>query len=201
VTSESGFPPEFAALLGVVAAQRVAELALSKRNLSSARAGAPAAGRSGDFAAMVAIHAGLLVLPAVEVAVRGPGAPRPVRLAAIGLFLVAQAIRYWAIVSLGRAWNVRAVVDPAMGVVTRGPYRWIRHPNYLAVLLEFVAIPAAGGAWISLVVLNVLHGPVLGRRIRDEEALLAEVPSYTEAMAGKSRFLPRPRSRRPAAGE
>jgi methyltransferase len=195
---ERAFPPEFAALLAVVALERLAELSLSRRHLSRTQRGAPAAGRPGDFVAMVSVHVALLLLPALEVALCGARGPRAARWTAIGVFLLAQGLRYWAIASLGRAWNVRAVVDPALGVVTRGPYRWIRHPNYLAVLLEFVAIPAAGGAWTSLLVLNLLHAPLLARRIRDEEALLSKLPGYDEAMAGKGRFFPRLRPRSPS---
>jgi len=62
---------------------------------------------------------------------------------------LAQGLRYWSILSLGRAWNARAVVDPDLGFVESGPYRWIRHPNYLAVLLEFLAVPIVFGAWRS----------------------------------------------------
>ncbi len=188
--SAEGFPAPYAALLGAVALQRLAELLHSRRNLARTGAGGTAANDARHFAAMVAVHSGLIALPAVEVSLRGRGASPGFFAAALAVFLAAQGVRYWAIASLGRAWNVRAVVDPGLGVVAGGPYRWIRHPNYLAVLLEFLAVPAAGGAWISLVVLNALHLPLLARRIRQEEALLGRVPGYAEAMAGKGRFLP-----------
>jgi methyltransferase len=74
--------------------------------------------------------------------------------------------------------------------VTTGPYRFIRHPNYVAVILEFAALPMAGGAWLSALVLSALNGLVLWDRIRDEERLLAAVPGYEEALGGRARFLP-----------
>ncbi|MGH7150595.1 MAG: isoprenylcysteine carboxylmethyltransferase family protein [Planctomycetota bacterium] len=188
--SAEGFPAPYAALLAAVALQRVAELRHSRRNLARTGAGAATANDARHFGAMVAVHSGLIALPAAEVSLRGRGAPVGLFSAALALFLAAQVLRYWAIVSLGRAWNVRAVVDPGLGVVAEGPYRWIRHPNYLAILLEFLAVPAAGGAWVSLVVLNLLHAPLLARRIRREEALLGRVPGYAKAMEGKGRFLP-----------
>jgi methyltransferase len=191
-----GFPAPFAALLGAVALQRLAELAHSRRNLARTGSGATAANDARHFGAMVAVHSGLIALPAVEVSMRGQGAPVGLFAVALAVYLTAQGVRYWAISSLGRAWNARAVVDPALGVVTGGPYRWIRHPNYLAILLEFLAVPAAGGAWISMVLLNALHLPLLARRIQREEALLGRVPGYAEAMAGKGRFLPHFRSLR-----
>jgi len=98
-------------------------------------------------------------------------------------------------VSLGPAWNARAVVDPSQAVVVRGPYRWIRHPNYLAVLLEFTAIPLAFGAPLSWVVLNLLHAPLIVRRIQAEERALHALPGYAAAMETKARFLPRLRRR------
>jgi methyltransferase len=78
-----------------------------------------------------------------------------------------------------------------MSVSERGPYRFIRHPNYLAVLIEFSAVPLGGGAWISWAVLNVLHAPVLAARIRGEERLLEDLPRWRERMSRKGRFWPR----------
>lgn len=175
-----------------LAAQRVLELLWSRRNR---RAGAALAGTTADappaFAAMVLAHVGLVLLPPLE-ALTFPGEwPAAVRVAALGVYVAAQGLRYWAIRSLGAAWNVRAHVTPALGVSARGPYRWIRHPNYLAVLLEFAAVPLALGSWRSFLVLDALHALVLARRIRREEALLFRVPGYAEAMGPKGRFLPR----------
>ncbi|HET6203145.1 MAG TPA: isoprenylcysteine carboxylmethyltransferase family protein [Planctomycetota bacterium] len=192
-----GFPAAYAALLGLVALQRIGELLLSRRHVASAGPSARTAESPAHFRWIAAVHVGLLVLPAVEVGIRGRGAPDSVFFAALAVFLAAQALRYSAIRSLGRSWNVRAVVDPALGVVAGGPYRWIRHPNYLAIVLEFLSIPAAGGAWISLLVLNALSAPLLARRIREEEAALARVPGYLEAMGSKGRLVPR--LRRPAS--
>lgn len=194
---------EFAAMyacgLALVAVQRITELSWSRRNIraSERSAGARAAGSSFDWCAMVAAHTALIVLPALEFFVVEHGElatgaiHRWIFWSCTALFVAAQGLRYWTLRSLGRAWNARAVVDPVLGVVTRGPYRWIRHPNYLAVLIEFSAIPLAVGAWRSWIALTLLHTPVLVRRIRDEEALLDAVPGYSGAMGGKPRFLPR----------
>jgi methyltransferase len=143
---------------------------------------------------MVAIHVLWLALPSVEVLLRGAVAPAWVWWPALGLLVLGQALRQWTLATLGRAWNARAVVPLDLRVVTAGPYRFVRHPNYLAVLFELVALPLAGGAWVSLVLLNLAHAPVLARRIRGEERLLAEVPGYREAMAGRGRLLPRLRA-------
>jgi methyltransferase len=181
----------YALFVGLVAAQRLVELAWSRRNV--ARLADPRASETGAaYRAMVIVHTGLVVLPPLEAAARPAPVADGVFWTALGVFLAAQVLRLWTLASLGRAWNARAVVDPGLGVVTAGPYRWIRHPNYLAVLIEFTALPAAGGAWISLLVLHAVHAPVLARRIRGEERELERVPGYADAMRGKGRFLPRP---------
>ncbi len=195
-----GFPPGFAALLLLVAVQRLAEIWVSRRNLRRLSPGAASADPGGTFGWMVVLHTGLVVLPALEVLLRGHGGAAPIWWSALGVFLCAEGLRYWALASLGRLWNVRAVVDPGQDVVVRGPYRFLRHPNYLAVVLEFLAVPAAGGAWVSLAILNLLHLPVLARRIRSEETLLFQLPGYREAMRDKGRLFPRPGSLRPRGG-
>lgn len=196
-------PPAFSVraliLLGLVSAERVFELWLSRRHIarSTSDPGQPgsgrarAAGSSADWIAMVAVHTALIVLPALEVAVFGARARDALFWSASIVFLLAQALRYWSVRTLGRAWNARAVVDPDLGFVSAGPYRWIRHPNYLAVLLDFTCVPLALGAFGSWIVLNLLHAPVIARRIRAEEALLETVPGYAQEMRDKGRFLPR----------
>jgi methyltransferase len=178
-------------LVAVLAAERVFELALTRARLRSGR-GAPTHGAL-EWSALVAVHVALLALPPLEAFALGTRAPEPVVWTAVAVALAAQALRYWCILSLGRAWNARAVVDPGLGVVERGPYRWVRHPNYAAVFLEFTAVPLAFGAWRSWILLNALHLPLIARRIRGEEELLRRVPGYSERMEGKGRFLPRRR--------
>lgn len=178
-------PTWYAVLVGTLALQRRRELALSKR-LEASRPGRRAAARS--FPLMVAAHIALFLLPPLEVRL----AHRRPRFAGLWIAILAAAtgLRWWSIRSLGDQWNVRAAVPPDLQPVTQGPYRWIRHPNYLAVVLEFAALPMAGGAWISALGLSVLDGAVLVDRIRAEESLLAEVPGYRQAFAGRARFIP-----------
>lgn len=194
-----GLAALYAVLLAFVALQRIAELFWSRRNMhaSATSARARVAGTTLDWSAMIAAHAALILLPALEFFwLRGgelasAAIHRWLFWSCVALFVGAQVLRYWALCALGRAWNARALVDPDNAVVSRGPYRWIRHPNYLAVLVEFSAVPLAVGAWRSWVVLTLLHTPVLARRIRAEEALLAAVPGYSGAMGDKPRFWPR----------
>jgi methyltransferase len=86
---------------------------------------------------------------------------------------------------------VRAVVPSDLRVVDRGPYRFIRHPNYLALGLEFLGLPLIGGAYVSAVGLGVANALLLRRRIHEEDALLMAIPAYRQRMGDKPRFLPR----------
>ena len=172
-------------VVALVGAQRLRELAVSRRNERGVR-GPRAAART--YPLMVAAHVGLCTLPLVESAVRRrpPRAPAPW----LVLLGVATALRWWSIRTLGRSWNVRAVVPDDLRPVTDGPYRLVRHPNYLAVALEFVALPMAGGATWSAAALSLLDAVVLVDRIRAEERLLAAVPGYEEAFRGRARLIP-----------
>jgi methyltransferase len=139
---------------------------------------------------MVAAHVGLCTLPLLEATVRRRRPPAAAVCLGLGLLGAATALRWWSIRSLGASWNVRAVVPDDLRPVTRGPYRFIRHPNYLAVALEFVALPLAGGAVWSAIGLSLLDAAVLADRIRDEERLLAAVPGYEASFAGRARLVP-----------
>lgn len=175
----------YRALWVIMALQRLREVALSRR-LSRDLKGEAAA--PGSFPAMVAAHVGLFVIPPIELRVTGcrPRAP----LLWVFLLLGATGLRWWSIRSLGPQWNIQAVVPTGLRPVATGPYRWIRHPNYLAVVLEFAALPMGAGAWRSAAGLSLLNAAVLRDRIQAEEALLAKVPGYGELFSSKARFIP-----------
>lgn len=167
---------------------RLAELAWSARNLKRSAPGTAAAPRS--YPLMAAANVALFLVCVVP---RRRRPPRPVEAAALAGLGGALALRLWVIRSLGPAWNVRAVVPDTMRVVSSGPYRWIRHPNYVAVALEFACLPAAVGAYAEAVLLSAANAALLVPRVHAEEALLDHVPGYREAFAGVPRFLPLPR--------
>jgi methyltransferase len=102
-----------------------------------------------------------------------------------GLGLIAvillQAGRYWCIASLGPFWNTRIIVLPGAKVLCRGPYRFMRHPNYLVVTLEFLVIPLLMRAPITLVLFSLINLVVLRQRIRLEEEVLRDQTNYREA--------------------
>jgi methyltransferase len=178
-------PRWYLMLLALAGAQRLQELAVSRRRERQVD-GRRAAGRS--YPLMVSAHLALFTLPLLEAACLRRRSRAPV--CWIALLGAATALRLWSIRSLGRSWNVRGVVPVDLRPVEAGPYRWIRHPNYLAVVVEFLALPMAGGAWLSALGLSALNALVLLDRIRDEERLLRQVPGYEEAFGSKARFIP-----------
>ena len=129
---------------------------------------------AGHYPFMVAVHILWLVSTLVEGLLRGPEFPPwwPVPLA---LFLMAQALRYWAITSLGENWSVRVLVIPGDRLVRRGPYRYFPHPNYVVVAVEVLTFPLIIGAWITALVFSVLNAVFLFVRIREEERALREL--------------------------
>ena len=139
---------------------------------------------------MVLLHVGLLIAPCVEVWLLGRPLIPALAIAAAAVLVLATVLRVLTLRALGRAWNVRVVVPEEGAIVTHGPYRWIRHPNYLVVILEVVALPLLHTAWISALVLSALNGVVLWRRIRTEEAALSQLPAWVDAMADRKRLIP-----------
>jgi methyltransferase len=164
-------------LVLLVGVERLAELAVSRRNAawSFARGGLET-GR-GHFPAMVVLHTGLLAGCIVEVLV----ADRPfipwLGWPMLALALGSQALRWWCIATLGPRWNTRVIVVPGLPPVRRGPYRWFRHPNYVAVVVEGLALPLVHTAWVTALVFTALNVPLLRVRLRVENAALATLPA------------------------
>lgn len=154
--------------------QRLFELRLSRRNERRARARGAVERGAGHYPWMVALHASWLVSTLVEGFLRGPEFPAywP---AALALFLLVQPLRYWAILSLGENWNTRILVIPQSKLVHRGPYRYLRHPNYVVVFVEILAFPLIFGAWITAFVFSVLNAALLYVRIREENRALRQL--------------------------
>jgi methyltransferase len=154
-------------LLAFVTVQRLAELALAHRNTLHLRAaGAVEHGRA-HYAAIVALHAGWLA------GLWGLGYDRPVDRALLLAFAVLQAARIWVIASLRRRWTTRIMVRAGETLVRRGPYRFVRHPNYLIVALEIAVVPLALGLPLYAAVFFIANALALRVRIRAENAALA----------------------------
>jgi methyltransferase len=183
----------FLTLCGAVAAERIAELAWSRAHERRMARRGGAVVREPWYAVMVALHTGTLVAAPIEAWLRGtPPSPllRSVGLAGLG---AATALRIWTLRTLGDSWSTRVTrfSDGGRRVVSDGPYRFIRHPNYLAVILELAALPLAGGAVVTALAASALNALVLSRRIPLEERELAADPAWRAAMLPRPRLLPR----------
>ncbi|MCA8925940.1 MAG: hypothetical protein KDD82_29300 [Planctomycetes bacterium] len=178
----------FYLLLGAVGILRLVEVVVSKRHARGRDARVVA--EPALFPLMVALHVGLIAAPALEVGVLARPFLPPLAACAGLTLLAATALRVWTLRTIGRAWNVRVVVPDEAQVVSSGPYAWIRHPNYLVVILEVAALPLLHTAWVSALGLSLLNGVVLWRRIHTEERALGQLAGWREAMAQRARLIP-----------
>ena len=167
-------------LVAAVAAERLFELALSRRNARRLVAsGAIEAGAS-HYPWMVGVHTLFLASCLAEAWLLEPEAHLPLAAAMLGVLLLAMALRYWVVITLGRRWTTRVYVLPGAPRIHSGPYRFVRHPNYVAVCLEIVALPMVHTAWLSAALFSIANALVLKRRIRVEDAALDRIGSVRE---------------------
>lgn len=180
----------FLGLLAGVALLRIVELAISRRNQRLLSKQGVRKVREPHFHWMVLLHTGILIGAALEVVfLHRPFIPALASVMGI-LFLLANAARWWVIHTLGGHWNVEVMESARLGVVTSGPFRFIRHPNYTAVIIELAALPLIHTAWLTALVGSAAHVWVLSRRLAIEDAVLLADPDYRSAMGHKARFLP-----------
>lgn len=162
----------FTALVAAVGLERLAEMVVSKRHAAWAFARGGVESGQGHFPVMVALHTALLVGAVVEVlAVDRPFIPL-LGWPMLALVLLAQGLRWWCITTLGPQWNTRVIVVPGATLVAAGPYRLMRHPNYVAVVVEGLALPLVHTAWLTAALFTVLNVVLLSVRIRVEEQAL-----------------------------
>ena len=146
--------------LGVLVAigfERMMELRQSARNSARALARGGVEVGQGHLGFMKLLHTAFLFGCGAEVLLLGRPWVPGLGWTMLGATVLAQALRYWAIATLGDRWNVRVIVEPSREAVARGPYRWMRHPNYLAVIVEGIAIPCMHSAWIVAVAFSVIN--------------------------------------------
>ncbi|MEO8275167.1 MAG: isoprenylcysteine carboxylmethyltransferase family protein [Thermoanaerobaculia bacterium] len=181
----------FLLLVALVTIERVFEMALSLRNARRARALGAVEGESrGFYLLMVVAHVVFLAAGPIEVLLfERPFIP-PIAIVATWIVVLTMALRYWAIVTLGDRWNTRVLVVPGAAAVASGPYRFVRHPNYVAVVLEVAALPLVHCAWLTALLATVANALLLVARIRHEERALEATGNYRERLAGRARLLP-----------
>jgi methyltransferase len=181
----------FLILLGCVGCERLVELQVSRRHQRDLARHGARKHRDPQYRWMVALHAGVLIGAALEVIILRRPFIAPLAAVALLLFSLATLLRWWVIRTLGIHWNTEIVDSASLGVISDGPFRWIRHPNYLGVFIELIALPLIHSAWITAAVAAAGNVFVLRNRLRAEERLLEAAPAYRKAMSGKPRFLPR----------
>jgi len=158
-------------VLVLVAAQRLAELVYARRNTRYLLAEGAYEVGAAHYPFLVAVHALWLLSLALFV----PADTQPAWWL-LGVFVVLQALRVWVLASLGRFWTTRIISLPGAPLVRRGPYRFLRHPNYLVVAGEIAVLPLAFGAWEIAVIFSLANAAVLAWRIRCEERALTGRP-------------------------
>jgi methyltransferase len=154
--------------LGLVALQRVIELGRARSNTARLRRLGAVEADAGGYPFYVLLHAGWLTSLAVFVPTTIPP-----YWPLIGVFALLQLGRIWVIASLGRYWTTRIITVPDAPLVRTGPFRYLRHPNYLLVVAEIAVLPLAFGAVAIAVIFSALNLLLIARRIRIEERVLA----------------------------
>ena len=166
--------------ISFIVLQRMAELYIAKKNeISMKQKGAIEFGK-GHYPFIIMIHSLFFVSLINEVVIfhkeLSPSWPF-----FLVIFLLIQLGRVWALYSLGEFWNTKILVLPNANIVRKGPYRFIKHPNYLIVTAEFLIIPLLFQAYMTAVIFSVLNALVLTIRIRIEEKALKQLTEYAEA--------------------
>ncbi len=167
----------FTVVVALVGVERLAELVVSTRNAAWSLARGGVETGTGHYPPMVVLHSGLLVGALAEAWVVRPVVPLWVALACLVAVLASQGLRWWCIATLGRRWNTRVIVVPGLAPVRRGPYRWLSHPNYVAVVVEGLALPLLHLSWVTAVVFTVLNAILLRVRVTAENAALDTLPA------------------------
>lgn len=159
-------------VLGLLALERGVELLVDARHRRRLAArGAVVHGRDG-FAFILFAQLLLFALPAAEVTWAPWSGLGPWSYVGVVALLAAQGLRYWVVRTLGDRWTLRVVTVPGAPRIQTGPYRFLSHPNYVAVMAEAVAVPLVFGAWAALVIVPIVQGSALWRRVRAEDAAL-----------------------------
>jgi methyltransferase len=181
----------YLALLALVGLGRLVELRISRRNQRQLRQQGCQKIFEPGYKWLVALHVGVLAGAAGEVLLLHRPLIPALAIPMGVLFTLANIVRWWVVWALAGRWNVELMTSPPAGVVTTGPYMWVRHPNYAAVVIELFALPMIHTAWITALVATASYLEILRHRLRLEEGMLMADPAYRMAMESKPRFLPK----------
>jgi len=178
-------------LLVLVGIGRLAELGISRRNQRQLEKQGVHKIPEPHFRWMVLLHGSVLVCAGAEVLLLHRPLIPALAISMAVLFILSNLLRWWVIRTLAGHWNVEVMESSRVGVVSSGPYRWVRHPNYVAVVIEIFSLPMIHTAWITAIIGTLGDLEILRRRLSVEDGFLLSNPAYRQAMGGKPRFLPR----------
>jgi methyltransferase len=179
----------FSILYTLLVLQRIVELRIAKKNERWMKdKGAYEVGRS-HYKYIVALHVLFFISLFIEVQI-GRRDLASWWFIPFVFFIMAQCLRVWSILSLGRFWNTRILILPGTNVVTKGPYRFMRHPNYFIVITEILVVPLIFQAYFTAILFTLLNAMLLSVRIPIEERALMEATNYRDIFIEKSRFIP-----------
>jgi methyltransferase len=181
----------YISLLVLVGIERLVELRVSRRNQRRMAEQGVRKIFEPHFPWLVAFHTLVLVASGLEVLLLHRPFIPALAIPMAAVFVLSNLLRWWVIRLLAELWNVQIMESSRIRIVTSGPYRWIRHPNYVGVVMEVVSLPMIHTAWITALVGTALYMEVLRRRVRMEDAVLMADPAYQLAMGDKPRFFPR----------
>ena len=162
----------YTGLVALVGIERLIELSVARRNQSWLTARGAVEVGAEHYPWMVWLHLLFLASCLGEVWWLQRPFHWGLALPMLVLLMLAMGIRYWVIATLGRRWTTRVFCLPGEPVIDSGPYRFLRHPNYLAVVMEILALPLVHSAWLTATLFTVANGWLLRTRVQVEEAAL-----------------------------
>ncbi len=172
----------FSIVISIVILQRLIELFIARRNERWMLGQGAFEVGAGHYPIMVAMHIAFFVSFLSEVVIL-ERTLSPFSILLFGIFLLTQMARIWCLSSLGKFWNTKIIILPGADVVRRGPYRWVRHPNYLIVTIELLILPLLFGAYFTAILFSLLNVWMLSVRIPTEEKALKEATNYRETFS------------------
>jgi methyltransferase len=167
----------FYIVVGLTALERLAELVIGTQNRKWSMAKGGREYGQEHWPSMVVLHTLFLVLMVLEVLALPTLSSVLLTAFMFTVAVLAQGLRWWCIHSLGRRWNPRIIVIPGLSPVSDGPYRWFKHPNYIAVVIEGIALPMIHGAWRTALFFSLCNALLLRVRIRCENQALKTLES------------------------
>ncbi|MBT4739249.1 MAG: hypothetical protein HN793_03445 [Rhodospirillaceae bacterium] len=156
-------------ILSCVTLQRLGELALDKKNTSALLLSGGVEHGARHYPLFIVLHSSWLICMIVWALWFNA----QVNWILLGCYLVLQAGRVWVLLSLGRFWTTRIISVPGAPLITSGPYRFVRHPNYWIVICEIALLPLVLGAWEIAIIFSILNAALLFHRIRIENTALS----------------------------